>query len=90
MRQAEERLKFISEKIPLLFRQKDRGGTYLEVSKAFLDIYGLSEHESKISCFEFRIQVFGLSIVFSLEFVNLWVGILNFMPFEKYLQPIST
>lgn len=44
-RKAEERLKFISDKIPVLFWQKNRDGTYLQVNKAFCDVHGRPESE---------------------------------------------
>ncbi|MEE4608252.1 MAG: PAS domain-containing protein [Desulfobacteraceae bacterium] len=45
VRKAEERLKFISDKIPVLFWQKNRDGVYLQANKAFCDIHGRPESE---------------------------------------------
>lgn len=41
LEKSEQKLKFILKKLPVLMWQKDRNGTYLQVNKAFFDIYGL-------------------------------------------------
>ena len=45
LEKSEQKLKFILEKLPVLMWQKDRNGTYLQVNRAFFDIYGLPESE---------------------------------------------
>ena len=45
LRKAEEELKFILDKVPVLIWQKDREGSYVQVNKAFCTMHGLSEDE---------------------------------------------